>query len=64
MSRLTKREIEFLKNDHGFERIIQKKRGEIHADKNGKRIFVGWNADDVRYINPAMREALNPDSAW
>lgn len=58
MSKLTKKEIEFLKNNLGLDRIIQKESGEIHADKDGKRIFVGWNAEDVRRMTPAMREAI------
>lgn len=56
--KLTKTEIAFLKTDHGYERIIHTEKGEIQAIKDGKRVFVGWNAEDVRRMNPAMIAAL------
>ena len=55
--KLNKNEIEFLKTDHGYNRVIHRQNGEIYAVKNGKTVFVGWNADDVRQMQPAMRDA-------
>ena len=56
--KLTRQEIEFLKWDHGIERVIQRANGEVHADRHGRRIFIGWNPADVRRMNPDMRAAL------
>lgn len=59
--KLSKNEIEFLKNDHGYSSVIHRANGEINAVKNGKTVFVGWNADDVRQMEPAMRAAMLAD---
>lgn len=58
-AKLNKKEIEFLKNDHGYSRVIHRQNGEIHAVKNGKTVFVGWNAEDVRKMRPEMRWFAN-----
>ena len=58
-TRLNRQEIEFLKWDHGLTRVIHRASGEIHAVRQGRLIFVGWNDSDVRRMNPAMR-AISP----
>ena len=61
--KLNKREIEFLKSDLGYSQVIQNASGEIHAIKNGIRVFVGHDADDVRCTNPAILAATTGRAA-
>lgn len=58
MNKLTKAEIDFLKKDYGLEKVIQRSYERVEAIKDGKLIFIGFNPNDVRNMNPGMREAI------